>query len=385
MMVPHRRATVLAVVLGLLAGCGGDEARGRQSAALGAVAAVPQTEFAGLIERLSESGGFFDTDNLISNETSYLHVMGKMREMGIAGGAYVGVGPGQNFSYIAQIRPRIAFLVDIRRDNLLHHLLYKSLFELSGNRIEYLSLLLGRPIPDDARQWEARSVADLVAYVDGVPSEAAVVRSNWTAVQERITSFGVPLDGRDMETIQRFHETFIRNGLSLRFNSFGRAPQPYYPTLRDLILERDLTGKQANYLANEDDFQFVKAMQHDGLIIPVVGNLAGTVALRSVAGYLDEIGEGVSAFYTSNVEFYVVNDGLFGRFADNVAALPRAEPSVIIRSFFGRGFQARHPQAVAGYYSTQLLQTLESFVAEYARGGYVSYGDVVTRHALPLR
>ncbi len=375
----RRYVLVLGAMLALLAGCTGEEARGRQSAA------APQTEFAGLIERLSESDGFFDTDNLISNETSYLHVMGKMREMGVAGGAYIGVGPGQNFSYIAQIRPRIAFIVDIRRDNLLHHLLYKSLFELADNRIEYLSLLLGRPTPDDTEPWEGRSVAELAAHVDGVPSEPQAVRAGWTAVQERLARFGVPLDARDLETIQRFHETFIKHGLDLRFNSFWRAPQPYYPTLRELILERDLTGKQANYLASEDDFQFVKAMQLDDLIVPVVGNLAGTHAVRAIAGYLDEIGERVSAFYTSNVEFYVMSDGLFGRFVDNVAALPHHERAVIIRSFFGRGFRSRHPQAVAGYYSTQLLQAVESFVAEYVGGGHVSYMDVVTRHALPLR
>ena len=76
------------------------------------------TTFAALVERLSESGGYFDTDNLISNESSYLHVMGALREIGVRGGAYIGVGPDQNFSYIARIRPSIAFIIDIRRDNL---------------------------------------------------------------------------------------------------------------------------------------------------------------------------------------------------------------------------------------------------------------------------
>src|SRR5262252_6651083 len=84
------------------------------------------SEFARLIERLSEPNGYFDTDNLISNEASYLHVIGKLRRMQVTGGAYLGVGPDQNFSYIAQIRPRIAFIVDIRRDNLVEHLLFKA-------------------------------------------------------------------------------------------------------------------------------------------------------------------------------------------------------------------------------------------------------------------
>src|SRR5919109_3135190 len=57
--------------------------------------------FARLIQRLSEPGGYFDSDNLISNETSYLHVLDRMREFGAQGGVYVGVGPDQNFSYIA--------------------------------------------------------------------------------------------------------------------------------------------------------------------------------------------------------------------------------------------------------------------------------------------
>jgi hypothetical protein len=39
-------------------------------------------------------------------------------------GVYVGVGPYQNFTYISALDPDIAFVVDIRRKNLLHHLLY---------------------------------------------------------------------------------------------------------------------------------------------------------------------------------------------------------------------------------------------------------------------
>jgi hypothetical protein len=82
------------------------------------------TTFAALVERLSESGGYFDTDNLISNESSYLHVMGALREVDVRGGAYIGVGPDQNFSYIARVRPSIAFIIGIRRDNLLEHLFF---------------------------------------------------------------------------------------------------------------------------------------------------------------------------------------------------------------------------------------------------------------------
>ena len=54
--------------------------------------------FAARVAQLSEPGGYFDTDNLISNERSYLHVVPALRAAGLAGGAYIGVGPDQNFS-----------------------------------------------------------------------------------------------------------------------------------------------------------------------------------------------------------------------------------------------------------------------------------------------
>src|SRR5215467_14170343 len=78
----------------------------------GAAQPIPQT-FAGRIARLSEPGGDFDTDNLISNERSYLEVMPAVTASGATGGVYIGVGPDQNFSYIARIRPSLAFIVDI--------------------------------------------------------------------------------------------------------------------------------------------------------------------------------------------------------------------------------------------------------------------------------
>ncbi|MGH9936732.1 MAG: hypothetical protein ACREAM_10835, partial [Blastocatellia bacterium] len=127
--------------------------------------ALAKERFAQIVGKFSEPNGYFDSDNLISNEASYLHVMGKMRQMNVSGGAYIGVGPDQNFSYIAQIRPAIVFITDIRRDNLLQHLFFKSLFALSRNRLEYLCLLFGRPLPPDLKSWDSRSLQEIVAYL----------------------------------------------------------------------------------------------------------------------------------------------------------------------------------------------------------------------------
>ena len=101
----------------------------------------PDTTFAETIAAISEPGGFFFSDNLVSNETSYLHIIGKLDELQLRGGAYLGVGPEQNFSYIARLHPTVAFIVDMRRDNQLLHLLFKAVFERADTRLEYLCLL----------------------------------------------------------------------------------------------------------------------------------------------------------------------------------------------------------------------------------------------------
>ena len=116
----------------------------------------PRTTFAAEIASLSEPSGYFDTDNLISNERSYLEVLSDLDAKNVRGGVYIGVGPDQNFSYIAHVKPSIAFILDIRRDNLLLHLLFKALFEQSHTRIEYLALLFGRAVPADANSCAAR-------------------------------------------------------------------------------------------------------------------------------------------------------------------------------------------------------------------------------------
>jgi hypothetical protein len=336
------------------------------------------TTFAALVERLSESGGYFDTDNLISNESSYLHVMGALREIGVRGGAYIGVGPDQNFSYIARIRPSIAFIIDIRRDNLLEHLFFKALFHLSETRIEYLSLMVGRRAPADPHEWTGSSIEELVRYVDSTPAENSIAESARRRVREIIITFGVPLDERDLDMIAFMHTSFIEAGVRLRFTSHNRAPNYYYPTYEALLLETDRTGLQSNYLADEDDFMFLRSMEMEGLIVPVVGDLSGDHALLEVGRVIAQRGEVVSAFYTSNVEFYLMGDGSFDRFARNLTALPRDERSVIIRSVF----RTRLPQSVQGYMSTQLLQFLDRFSAEYERGEISSYRDLITKGVL---
>lgn len=338
--------------------------------------------FAALISRLSEPGGYFDSDNLVSNETSYLHVVGRLREMGVRGGAYVGVGPDQSFSYIAKIRPRLAIIIDIRRDNLLQHLLFKALFERAHNRIEYLCLFFGKPFPK-TKGWEQRTLKELLDYVDTTPSDPKLFDKTLGEIRQDVQRFGVTLSSSDLETIARVHRAFYSSGLDIRYSSHYRPPRSIYPTYRDLLLERDLNGEMQNYFALEDDFRFIKKLQETDMITPVVGDLAGPHAMKAIGRYVSEAGERVSTLYVSNVEFYLTRQGSFERFIDNLKSLPIDSRSVIIRSYFNY-YAPAHPQAVPGHFSTQLMQRIEALLKQCASGECESYNDIVTRNSIEL-
>ncbi|MGQ0643723.1 MAG: LIC_10091 family protein [Gemmatimonadaceae bacterium] len=345
-----------------------------------------ESEFAARVARLSEPAGYFDSDNLISNESSYLHPVAALRALGVRGGAYIGVGPDQSFSYIAAIRPRIAYLIDIRRDNMIQHLMFKALFERSRNRLEYLCRWLGYAVPPDVERWTGRQLDAIIAHLDSTPPNEQSAAAERAEVAARVRGYGVALDARDFATLERFHTTFQTERLDLRFTSLNRPPRAGYPTLRELMLERDLHGKRASYLTSESDWLFLKSLQARNMLIPVVGDLAGQHALKAIGRDIAVLGTRVAAFYVSNVEQYVWRDGTFSQYADNTAALPRDSRSVLIRSYFGRNFGTPHPLARDGgmSLSTQLMQSLNDFAARRSSGGWSSYWDLVTLGAIDL-
>ena len=330
------------------------------------------SSFAERIAALSEPGGFFDTDNLISNERSYLQVVPDLAAAGLHGGAYIGVGPDQNFSYIARLRPSIAFIVDVRRDNLLLHLLFKALFAEAPTRVEYLSLLFGRAPPPRPAEWRAASVERLASWIDAGQRSPARTAALDARLDADLAKMGVPLSTDDLATMRRFHHAFIDAGLGLRFESLGRAPRSYYPTYRDLLMETDPGGSPRHFLASEADYAFVRSLEQRDLVVPVVGDLSGPSAIAAIGRLLTERGETVSAFYTSNVEFYLFGRGTFARFVANLRRLPRAKNSLIIRSVFDGYARAAAP----GYASASVTEPIDDLLDGYASGRIGSYRDL---------
>lgn len=346
-------------------------------------AARDHKSFAALSARLSEPGGYFDSDNLISNETSYLHVIGKIRELGVSGGVYVGVGPDQSFSYIAKIRPKMAIIIDIRKDNLLQHLLFKAMFARSRNRVEYLCTMFGKPFPK-TKGWEARGVKELSEYIDSTASDAKLFEKTSKDIRQDIQKFGIPLTQTDLETIGKVQHAFFSAGLDIRYSSYHRPPRSIYPPYRELLLETDLGGQQQNYFNSEDDFQFIKRLEDQDMIVPVVGDLSGPQAMKAIGQYVAEIKEHVSAFYVSNVEFYLQRQGTFDKFAENLKSLPIDNRSVIIRSYFNY-YAPAHPQAEPNHFSTQLMERIDDLLKQCASGECESYNDIVTKNSILLK
>src|SRR5690606_23644885 len=109
----------------------------------------------------------------------------------------------------AALRPAVVFVLDIRRDAVLQHLLFRGLFALSRNRAEYLARLHGRALPEDARAWDERPLADILDRVDALEVDPAAVRATRAALDSLLRALPLSLDDDDLATIERFHREFV--------------------------------------------------------------------------------------------------------------------------------------------------------------------------------
>lgn len=339
--------------------------------------------WAELVESLSEPGGYFDSDNLISNETSYVTVLPRLRDLKLQGGVYIGVGPDQNFTYLTTLRPEQAIVIDIRRQNMLQHLLLKALMERARSRLEYLALLVSRPVTLPADLGRALSIEELLHAVDSAPPDLELYGRNLRWVLSHIGGkFGLHLSKQDLEAIDYVYGNFREYGLDIRYRSYGRPFQRRYPTLRGLILERDLEGEYGNYLALESNFQWLKKFQEENHLIPVVGDLGGKAAMKKIARYLTQNHRQVQAFYVSNVEFYLMRNGAFDAYVENVRRLPVRRNGIFIRSYFGYGMP--HPEQVDGHWMSSVLQYIGSFLRQQDLAPYYTHRDLATRDYISI-
>jgi len=353
---------------------------------------ISDDEFWKLSESASEPGGSFQSENFLSNETGFQMVLPVLTRIVKPGGVYMGVGPEQNFTYIAAIHPKIAFIVDIRRQNMLEHLIYKALFEMSDNRADFLSKLFSRKRPSGLN--DKSTPDDMFIAYRTAPTDNDAFKKNLQDIKDLLVKkhkFG--LTNEDQINIEHVYTVFHDDGPEINYNSGtlngrGRGGMPNYI---DVMTATDPQGQQRSYLATEENYRFLRELEGRNMLIPLTGDFGGKKAIRAVGQYLKDHGATVSAFYLSNVENYLFQNqggpgnpnGGVASFYANVATLPLDSSSTFIRSRSGGGGggfggSSRPPNELAS-----ILETLDAFKDGRIRGYQDIFNVPVFRGDVP--
>jgi hypothetical protein len=395
MLIRLRRLVFLAAIVAAPVAPSTSAGQGAQTPTI--PSSLNDKDFWQFVTDVSEPGGYFRSDNFLSNEMGFLYPIPELKRITKPDGVYLGVGPEQNFTYIAALQPRMAVLFDIRRQMMVHHLMYKALFEMSADRADFLSKLFSRARP--AGLDSSTNVIRLFdAYLDA-PSDSLAYRRNLAAIKERLTKLhGFALTREDSASLDYVYGAFYEAGPlinysfrpgsgAVRFNGdriVFRAPggdlggnsvsfmRMGMATYAELQSTGDASGNNLAFLASEPTYRYVRDMHMRNMIVPVVGNFAGPKAIRAVGDYLRAHHANVTAFYLSNVEQYLFQQGDdWRKWFENVASLPLDAASTFIRS--GRGGTS---QGVVGLAS--MIASMQDQVKLYKDGKLLTYYDVIS-------
>jgi len=335
---------VLATVLGGLAG--------RPSAAFHAQTALERltdAEFWRLMDTASEKDGAFHSDNFTSNEAQYATVVARLAASGPHGGAYLGVGPEQNFHYIAAIRPVIAVVFDIRRQAVMQHLLFKAIFELSETRDVFIARLFSVPMPAGVNR---RATPDVLwhKFAMAPGDDRARLTANVAEVEKLLTeTHGFDLTDDDRRSLEYVYESFFTFGPEIDYSGGVKGLTTGNTNFAKLAAAVDADNTPRSFLGTDEAYQAVRALQLNNLIVPVQADFGGPKALRAVGDFLRTRGLRVSAFYISNVEQYLFNprsptapggqetNGGWRAFYENLGTLPADARTVLLRVPVGPG------------------------------------------------
>ncbi len=373
-----------------------------RAAAQAVPARLADSTFWRMMREYSEPAGTFRSENFVSNETSLQWVIPELTRRIRPGGVYVGVAPDQNFTYITAVQPSIAFIVDIRHQNAMQHLMYKALIESSATRAEFLAKLFARAPLTGVDS--ASSAGQLFEALAKQPADSARYRDNLRTITDRLMRVHrFALSDSERVSLGCVYGAFFSQGPELTYNysSECRNSGPYgsgmvyprppgtmtrmgfrMPAYLSMMTESDSDGVNWSYLGSERRYRALKLMQERNLIVPITGNFAGGKSLRAVGQWAKAHRVPVTTFYVSNVEQYLFQQGDEARrFYENVATFPVDSTSTFIRSFSGGRFTVdaaltHKPQSPAGR-SLQLVSSIHDTLRAFADGRLVTWLDVI--------
>jgi hypothetical protein len=322
-------------------------------------------EFWRMVTDFSEPGGAFPYENFVSNEVSYQDIIPDLTRIAKPGGAYLGVATEQNFTYIAAIKPKVAFVLDIRRQNMIELLMYKALFEMSADRVEFISRLFSRSKP--AGLTAAASAEEIFKAFEPVGGNSDLYKQTLQAIKDRLVKqHQFKFGGDDEQKIDYVFNVFFRGGPRMDYAYASSSPNNQVPSYYNLMVTTDGRGKNWAYLETEERYKFVREMQLKNLIVPLVADFSGPKTLKTIAQYLKDCGSMVSVFYISNVEDYL--NASWPSYSANLAALPADDSTLLIRfvpvSSSSLGWIKDLPQRWPGQYWLRRLHTFALAMTE---------------------
>src|SRR5688572_13987486 len=195
-------------------------------------------EFWRMVTDFSESGGDYQYENFVSNEISYQEVLPALSRLAKPGGVYFGVASEQNFTYIDVVRPKVAFIFDMRRQNTLQLLVYKALFEIADNRADFVSLLFSRKRP--AGLGPNSSAESLFQAVAEAKPDPQVHATTLQAIKDRlIRQHRFALSADDERKLEYIFGVFSRGGPRMDYGFASSAPNPFVPSYHMLAVTND--------------------------------------------------------------------------------------------------------------------------------------------------
>jgi hypothetical protein len=314
--------------------------------------------------KLASPSTDYTIDCFVSSELAYNDVLQRcLPKPGRAGGAYLGVGPDQNYTYVANLRPSLAVILDARLDNLLEHLIFKVLFNEAKDPLDYLCLLLGRRRPLATLAGDI-SAPELLAHLRTAAEDAdsaATVRNRVRAAFAERWSDAPHL----LKRVDRILSEFCRRQLNVTSVSERcLANLDKIPDFSEVISSTTAEGFNLHYLTGLERFQVVKALHAADRIVPMLGNVTDPAAIARARRVVEEASLRFDTVYLSNLEEFLLqryviegdvitarpnpNGMLVEPFArgwhalvDQLEALPRTDDALLIRFFFPGAHRGR--------------------------------------------
>lgn len=203
------------------------------------------------------------------------------------GGAYVGVGGDQAYSFIAMARSEWAWVMDYDPRVVDHHKRMRAFILEAETPEQFIEL------------WSSASskrALEVIERQHGDTEEHAKLRRGYLATRERLHVY--------------FRE------------------------------QADDQGKVEGYgwLATPEHYAYVRRLYQQGRIMPIKGDLLGVESLRTVALAARALGVPVRVFYTSNAPISWGGQ-ITDPYRDNVLGLPFDRRSIVLQTTADGGFR----------------------------------------------